>query len=185
MKKYFLVCVALFLAACSNCSFDERWDGSDPDLYCYDASNVSSYRLYTVGSHKADAARWAAIEEANRINHEWQVCYDAGFEEEFIFDIVDDYNLSCERIAYINDHLIDQVEERSGGYISSYYRGFFSSHKVEAQLTEYVNTRVLATGELVERVVYHTDCKGKKTVTEDKTYSEADFVMYYVDRCLK
>lgn len=134
----------------------------------------------------------------------------------YSFDIIRDYNLSCERIAYINDHFIGKSRQVDGGYIEGSYSGFLSVGHVEGHLYQWVTEGVLATGQLIKYIEYYLDAYNSTLrpigisacenylyfdyrsyvspcmdfhIDYEETkkvayYSESDFVMYYISRCL-
>lgn len=201
--------LCLLLAACR--SDGKHFDKIHPELYYYKMplSNWSfddSYE-WRVGNSTADGEREQALGMQQVENQKIQACYDAGNDTVYHFDIINDYNLSCAKLAYINDHLVDNYVAKNGGYISSYYHGLLSSKQVEVHLTQWVNERVAATGQLVDNITIHTDCNNASTVKYDDAfrdlnkhqactfldcfvprityYSTADFVMYYTERCIE
>ncbi len=164
----------------------------DDDLYCVlvPTSNFSyaNDKEWREGSHEQDRLnkiaydkRIAEKQEKQRIAKE---CYDAGYLVNESFTIRD-YGLNCKKIDYLNDHLQDNFERRDGGYVSSSYSGFFSRRSTKTQLYEYVNDRVLATGKLIENINYHLDCEEVKHREQINYFAEEEFVMFYVDNCIK
>lgn len=171
----------------------------DKDIYCYQISydnRTNALLEWVQGSHKQDqinAENQARIvEEARRQQEAAAKCYKEGKDYNYSFDIIENYNLSCIKVAYINDHFIDKTRQVDGGYISGGSSGIFvglfgvgvSSGHVEGHLYQYVTERVLATGTLVQNIQYHLDCNEVKSKEVIDYYTESEFVMYYVDKCL-
>ena len=215
----FCLAITLLLTGCwydspkANC---EKSIKNNPDLYCYNRwygvmNNGDDWDDgWAVGSHTTDSVNAEAERARAQARKE---CYDSGKDYAYSFDIMRDYNLTCSKIAYINDHLIDQTRQVDGGYISGYYSGFFSGGYVEGHLYQYVTEGILATGQLVENISYHIDCHNSTEPLEGQCngggrcssnggpwhcceggpmdtvitnyYSESDFVMYYVNKCVK
>ena len=142
-----------------------------------------------------------------------QECYDKGQDFNYSFDIIKDYGFNCQKLAYINDHFIDKTRQVDGGYIDGSYSGFFSYGHIEGRLYQYVTEGVLATGQLVKSISYHLDCEnstlnpivlihncygygygrldGNCNYVESRIetkvinyYTESEFVMYYVNKCI-
>lgn len=172
------------------------------DRYCFwhVQDFVTEYGTWHVGSHSEDERVAKAYEEAKireeearkvqeKAEAERQRCYNLGKDFKYYFDIISDYNLSCKKIAYINDHLLDNIVALNGGYIKGNfeeYRFFGSTHSdYEAHLTEYVVTGILATGQLMRNISYHVDCNNQTSNVVKEFYNEKEFVMYYVDRCIR
>lgn len=157
------------------------------DKYCnleY-PSNYSRYPgVYKLRSHQADKeaqerrqAQRMVEEEQKKIE---QQCYNEGYDFNKSYDIILDYGLSCKKIAYINDHLIDKKE--NGGYIEGSYSGFFSHGYIEGKFD--VVKESLAIGQLVKVVSYHVNCRNETLNKQTEYYDEAEFITYYVKRCL-
>ena len=69
--------------------------------------------------------------------------------------------------------------------------------------THYINDRILATGQLIETIEYHVDCENttnkwfinnqyytkpyldKEDTTKIDYYTEEEFVMAYIERCIE
>lgn len=145
---------------------------------------------------------------------ERKACYDKGQDYNVTLDLRGDYGFTCEQIEYVNDHFILGSERKSAGDVEIRHRTFFTSHTTKVKLYDWVNTEYLATGKLTKNAVYHRDCDGntlywkpqticdngkifpdevsycggaqtKVRDTMQKTfYTEADFIMYYVDNCI-
>lgn len=157
------------------------------DKYCqinYYSNFSGSGSYYELRSHKADflAEQERQVIEKERKENEIKEkqCYDNGYDYHRDLDIIKDYGLSCQKIAYINDHLID--EKVNGGYIKGSYSGFFSSGHIEGNFD--IMKDSLATGQLVQNISYHVNCRNETTNEEIDYYDESEFVLYYVDRCL-
>lgn len=121
-----------------------------------------------------------------------QECYDNGEDYNISLDIINDYGYNCKKIEYINDHFIDKTRQVDGGYIEGSSSGFvlgytigFNSGYTSGKFYDYVTERVLATGQLVENTQFHIDCNGEKSNEKINYYTESEFVMYYVDNCIK
>jgi hypothetical protein len=166
------------------------------DKYCYhipiytnnNYTPIYSQREYfgwEMRSHSQDLIEKNKREEEERIRLEKQEkerdCFNKGQDYFFSYDIIKDYNLTCKKIEYINNNLID--EKINGGYIDGRYDGFFSHGKISGSFD--LIKKSLAVGKLVKENNYHLDCNGLKSNEEIKYYEESDFVMYYVERCLK
>ena len=165
------------------------------DKYCVSVEEDYGFSTWQRKSHKqdkidSDNAEIQRIEREKRYKEEEivrqkaQECYDAGNDYEINISIFEDYDLNCDKIAYINDHLIDSTRQEDGGYISGRYSGFLSSGSVKGEFKEYVTEGVLATGQLAKQLSYHLDCNGKQHNMNIKYYTESEFVMAYVDRCI-
>jgi hypothetical protein len=171
-----------------------------------------------VGNHTLDAINKKAREEATakeqKEQEERKACYDAGKDYNLTFDLIEDYNLSCAKIQYLNDHFLLSAEQKDGGYIDGSSYGLFSSGHIEGKFYDWVNTEVVATGKLVKEMKFHLDCKNSTmfwrsvlrcsdgkifpdeinycengvdatNTTKIIYYTEADFVVYYTDRCIR
>ena len=186
----------------------------DKDLYCikdYKSNITNSDFEYVARSHKQDklneevrAQRQKELDESNKKNKE---CFDKGKYYNKSFDIFNDYNLDCKKLAYINDHLIDKSRQVDGGYIDGSYHGLFSYGHIEGRMYDWVTEGILATGQLVKNISYHLDCENStlslprddfehwtyqpqppKTRDDTKVieyYTESEFVMYYVTKCIE
>ena len=183
-----------------------KFEAIGKDKYCKDMSNGYGFPEWKVGSHEEDRINAEKREEEKIIWREKYdkkiACYNEGYNYSESFDIFEDYNLTCRKIAYLNDHLMDNFGKKDGGYIRGSFRGFLSSGHVEGKSYEYINDRVVATGKLIEKIEYHVDCENstnKFTLvsdyhrgwyfdSEDTTkidyFTEEEFVMAYVDECL-
>lgn len=171
------------------------------ELDCVDFSNISMFHKYTVVNRtqqELDRQQGLVIKEQNRKQElENQICYNQGYDVNISFDIQKDYGYSCNQLEYINDHFVDQVDQKDGGYIKgsgsgfgfgvSYIGiGFGSSHsEIKGQFYEYIVTKVSATGHLVENVNYHITCKNETKNEVIDYYTEGEFVMYYVNNCIE
>lgn len=196
----------------------------DSDKYCFKVrlhgyyENVSGYYYGTewvIRSHKQDKIdeenRLAHLKEIDEFNKNADECFNSGQWFNQSFDIMKDYNLTCIKLQYINDHLIDKSRQMDGGYISGSYSGFLSYGQIEGKMYDYATEGVLATGQLPERIIYHIDCQNS-TLTKDyyqdsrwyagdsnyvgmrdlsrsdikeiDYYTESEFVMYYVNNCI-
>ena len=144
----------------------------------------SSSHEWEVRSHEqdrinAEIAAENTAKEIERIEKERE-CYDAGYDFNYSFDIVNDYNFNCNKLEYINDHFVDSTQKMKSGEWS--YRGFFSRGSGESY--QYVTERILATGDMIKYIEYHVDCNDKKHNEIINYYTEGDAVMYYVDSCI-
>lgn len=169
----------------------------DEDAYCYHNpyigrhSNVTGspkYDGWEIRSHKQDELNRLESERIKEEKRQFKIkqkqCYDSGYFVNESFE-VEDYGLTCKKIDYLNDHLMDNFEKRDGGYISGSYSGFLSRGSVKGKSYEYVNERVLATGMLIEDINYHVDCNEVKHNENVDYFTEEEFVMYYVDECVE
>jgi hypothetical protein len=153
-------------------------DCSDMMNYCYNGPNSLEWKIHN---------RTAETLAAQKQQLQRQLVYEKEKQR-----LADDYGYTCAQLAYINDHLVDAVTQKDGGYIesssSSYNSGIFSSsrssHRLNVHLKQYVVTRVSATGMLLENWSYHTNCRDEKVDVIEDFYTEAEFVMYYVDNCV-
>ena len=148
----------------------------------------------------------------DKINKE---CYEEGKNINASFDLIEDYGFTCNQIEYINNHFILKSEQKDGGTIKGSSSGLFSSGHIEGKFYDWVNTDNLATGKLIKTAKYHLDCKdstlfwkfqyicdsglvfpgetsncgnGRNRIKDTRKltfYTESDFVMYYVDKCMK
>ncbi len=186
----FIILIAFLLSLVgieSTCNIKEKFND---DLYCikhYRNNLSNSFDGWVERSHEADRIYLLEQEEKRKIqaekDKEIQKCYDEGYLVNETFTIKD-YGLSCRKVDYLNDHLMDSFEKKDGGYVSSSYRGFFSSRSTKTQIYQYINDRVMATGQLIENINYHIDCKGIKHNENIDYFTEEEFVMYYVERCI-
>lgn len=157
----------------------------DPDMDCKRSApsnhtaEVTRYTVYNKTKERIES-ELRQKEQAER-----EACYNSGKDIHLSFDIKDDYGYSCEQLAYINDHFIDQTDRLDSGYINYLRDGFFSDEHLNVQLYDYVTERVLATGQLVQSINYHLDCNDSKSGETVEYWSESKFVMYYVENCLK
>lgn len=145
----------------------------------------------------------------NRFQKEKE-CYQAGTDFKQNFSLVEDYNITCEKIKYLNDHFLLTSSKKESGTVSQYRSGLFSSYSTETKLHQWVYDEVLATGNLPKYVSYHLDCnnntKNPVVIGYDghciyspyscqeikyqetkviKYYSEADFIMHYAHNCIE
>lgn len=177
------------------CKTKDLFNGEDN--YCYhkpytgryqNLSSSPSYDGWEMKSHKQDEVnrlgRERVKEEQKQARLKQKQCYDSGYFVNESFK-VSDYGLTCKKIAYLNDHLMDNFEQRDGGYISGSYSGFLSHGSVSGKSYEYVNERVLATGMLIENINYHVDCNQVKHNEKIDYFTEEEFVMYYVNQCVE
>lgn len=157
------------------------------DKYCAEITSNYTYGFegYEVKSHKQDLIDQANREEQYRINAENErnrlACYDAGYDVNLTFDPIADYNLSCKKLDYINDHLTDYVVD--GGYIKGRYSGFLSGGYVEGHFN--IIKRGLFEDRLTKNVYYHVDCNNQTSNEKIDYYDEKEFIRYYLDSCLK
>ena len=186
----------------------------DKDKYCakiYDSNLTNSLYHYEIRSYIQDKINQ---DEQNRIRKEQientrklEDCFNDGQWYNQSFDIIKDYGLNCDKLRYINDHLIDKSRQVDGGYIDGSYSGFLSYGHIEGHIYQYVTEGVLATGQLPKNISYHIDCQNSSLglphpdfnhwtyqsqpdQVRDETklinyYTESEFVMYYVNRCIK
>ncbi len=191
----------LFLVGCSNkltCKGDVK--GSD-DLYYQKIhlSNISSDNSYYCKTRSRAQDNFLAEQQKqeNILQSIRKECYLAGKDYNKTFDLIVHYNLSCEKIAYINDHLLMSSNKRDAGNIKGEVNRFFSNGKLEGNFYQWVYDENLATGELVKNVAYHLDCNNttshwKKDIQTSKLrdttvfeyYNEKDFVIYYTNNCI-
>lgn len=136
-----------------------------------------------------------------KINED-KICFDKGKFYNESFDLKKDYGLTCEKIKYLNDHFVLGSEQKDGGYVRGSYSGFVSHGYVEGRLYDWVATENVATGLLVKEMSFHLNCNnettrwvwdhdywyedGIKQIDTKKIiyYTEADFVMYYINNCV-
>jgi hypothetical protein len=182
----------------------------DKDKYCqveclgYDC-NWSSNAIQTLvlKSHAQDKMdkenRQIRAKQQQEESDRRTACFNAGKDYSYNFTIFGNYNLSCKKVAYINDHLIDKTKQVEGGYIKGSYSGFLSSGYVEGHLYSYITEGVLATGQLIKHISYHLDCENNTEYTSDNSwhqietvdtkqieyFTESEFVMEYVNKCIK
>ena len=135
-----------------------------------------------------------------------QKCYAAGTDVEITYDLFIDYNLTCAKIEYLNNHFIIGSAKKDGGSISGYTGGLFSRGSVNGKFYDWVQTESVAVGKLPKTISFHLNCKNettyiagwsqgygydyspKKIKTADskeiRYYSESDFVMAYTKNCI-
>ncbi len=183
------------------------------ELYCYPqvlygcnttgwgCLTIIEYQVRNKTQERLDNER-VELEKANQAKKEAQdrLCYVQGYNVNKSLDIMKDYNLSCAKLGYINDHFIDKVTKEDGGYIHGKSSGSVfgfgvgssfgfvsgSSHgEINGQMYQYVATHVLATGQLARQVQFHVNCQENVSDINIDYYNEADFVMYYTNRCIK
>lgn len=149
-------------------------------------SNLSGSNAYNckIGNHTIDKLRQEEYNTARSLEAQRRECSLSGKDYNEIFDLIQDYNLSCERIKYINDHYVTSAEKRDGGYIKGVSSGFFSSGNVKGKFYSWVQTENLATGRLVKEVDSHLNCNGIVDSKVFTYYTESDFIMYYVNNCV-
>jgi len=141
--------------------------------------------IHTFAQDKIDVEnKKIEYDKAVKEQNEEIACWRNGSFYNYTFDIIKDYNLSCSKLAYINDHLIDKTRQVDGGYISGQYSGFIARGHIESHLYQYVTEGVLATGTLVNNINYYTNCRNETKDKKISYYSESDFVMYYVNKCI-
>lgn len=174
------------------CKIIDKFNGEDK--YCSfeyrpSISNVSRSSFidkhWVIRSHKQDLInkeireneyKKRMEEESKRIK-----CFNEGSDFNFSYDLFNYYSLNCDKLNYLNNHLIDEIH--SGGNMKSVYSGFFSSMKTEVNLL--IVKRSIAAGKLIKNEKYHLDCNLVKSNEVIEYYGDKDFVMYYVERCLK
>lgn len=162
------------------------------ELYCVQTphSNITYsgffYQLKNSTEDEIERLEWE-MERNNiiKIREEAKQCYNDGYDVNLSFDIFEDYGLNCNKIKYINDHLVDEAQQRDGGYIKGSYSGFVSYGSMQGKSYEYVIENVLATGMLIEKLNYHVDCNEAKHNENIDYYDASEFVMYYVDKCVE
>lgn len=189
---------ALNLVCGINCKVSSKLDFNS-DTYCkeyYTSNLTNSLPSYVKASHKQDIIdaenNQRAWEEQKRIAEQNRLCYEAGKDVAYSFDIKQSYGYNCQKLAYINDHFVDKTRQVDGGYIEGHQSGFgigiwgfgYSSGYIEGQLYDYVTERVSATGMLVQNISYHLNCNQIKSNEVIDYYTESEFVMYYVDNCI-
>ena len=160
------------------------------DKYCYGYYNsnyTNSLKSYVLRSHLQDQ-KDALDESIRRLKLEKEIqleqeCYNKGFDYNKSFDIQLDYNLSCTKLDYINNHLIDVIKEGKGGYISGHYSALLSHRNIEGRFN--IVQRSLATGKLVKSMSGHINCRNETSNAEIRYYDESEFVLYYTERCLQ
>jgi hypothetical protein len=156
---------------------------------CYSNHTNSCHERWVVKSHaqdEIDRLYWEKIHKENEERERIRIeCYNNGSDYNFSFDIIKDYGLSCNKLKYINDHFIDKSRQVDGGYIEGSYSGLFSYGHIEGQLYQYVTEQTLATGQLVQSTKYHLNCNNEESDRLTDFYTESEFIMYYVERCLQ
>lgn len=179
-------------------------DWAHEELECYKQikSNISSsVWKYTILNKTVQSLENQKREEQREQDTiraaQDKICYLAGTTINKSFDIHKDYGYTCKQLAYINDHFVDHVDQRDGGYIQGSGSGWaggvgpfgfmigHSSTSIEGKFYQYVVTQVSATGHLVQSLSYHLDCREDKHNEIIDYYTEAEFVMYYVDHCIE
>lgn len=168
------------------------------DMGCREYT-YEQYQPYNVQDRKDLYARLNADREKDL------ACYVNGSDVNIFYDLVGDYNLSCGKIEYLNDHFILGDSKRDGGSVSGSYSGFFSYGSVKGQFYDWVNVESVAIGKLPKEVSFHLNCVNStkrvtgissdyfdnyvKLIVKDTKnisyYSESDFVMYYTDNCIE
>lgn len=172
----------------------------DDDKYCFksntcDGNNITrDYIIYgcidefVLRSHSQDKIEqermMKAQEEFLRQQKEKAACYNSGKDYDYNFTIFGNYNLSCAKIAYLNDHYVDEVKQLNGGYIKGSYSGFVSHGGIEGHLYQYVVVGNLATGKLMKHISYHLDCNNQTSNKVEEYFTKEEFVMTYVDKCI-
>lgn len=170
----------------------------DDDLYCKLQYSEKLYYTNVTGNFKkewvlrsykadaeAEAQRQAEIENARIEAEKNRICYEAGYEINESFDIMEDYELTCPKLEYINDHFVDNIQKLDGGYIKGDINGFLLWGDIGGQLYNHVVTRISATGQLVQSYNSWVDCAGTHHNVKIDMYNEAEFVMYYVNNCVE
>lgn len=160
------------------------------DKYCYgyySSNYTNELKSYVLRSHKQDI-----IDELNKRLTDLRLiemekmdleCYNKGYDYNLSFDIQRDYNLSCVKLDYLNDHLIDNIKEGGGGYISGRYSGFLSHGSIDGRFN--IVQKSLAVGKLVKSMSGHVDCNNQTSNNQIDYYDESEFVIYYTERCLQ
>lgn len=201
----------------SNCEGEAK---GNPELYYYkyyDSNWSGTTYSCKIGNKTLDEINRekAAIERKakNKRRQEIWDCYDAGEDHRDVYNLFEDYNYTCKKLKYINDHFILGSEQKDGGYLKGSYRnsGLFShgSGSIEGEFYDWVNTEISATGMLPEIITYHLDCNNgtlDKVVRTDYSYynghkynqreyrldtkkidyyTESELVMYYVNNCIE
>jgi len=136
--------------------------------------------------------QYQAMLEKQRLEYQQRLaCFNTGRFENYTYDLVKDYNLSCSRIAYMNDHLLLSSTKMKSGTIEGYYSGFLSHGHVSGEFYDWVYSQVMSLNKLPKYTSVHYDCKN---TTQDvngadtkiiKYYTPEDFVNYYVQRCIE
>jgi len=157
------------------------------DKYCVNSANYTNSRDWTIRSHEQDRInaekRAAKKEQARLAKQEYEKCYDEGYFVNESFRVSDYF--TCKQVEYLNDHLMDNFEKRKVGYVSGYYSGILSHGSISGETHQYINDRILATGKLVENINHQVDCNNEKQDERIDYFSEEEFVMHYVEECLK
>ena len=191
-----------------------RWDArASEELECRETNEPNYFGggeqlTYIVINLTEEKIRKEKLSQRRAKFHEKKdkiiACYDAGEDIVIGFDLKEDYNLTCEKLKYVNDHFLITAEKRDGGSISSssYSSGLFhsNSHTFRANIIAWVGTSAAPTGELPKELSYHLDCENttfkysfdegrlrleSKDTTKLKYYSESDLIMYYTDNCVE
>lgn len=211
-KEIMLIGLVLFLSSCSyeQTQPSTAMGGTRP---CY-GSIEGSPELYYLDHQDwvySNSQCQIGNSTEDKINKE---CYEKGENINASFDLIKDYGFTCNQIEYINNHFILKSERKDGGSIEGSTHGLFSSGHIEGKFYDWVNTENVATGKLIKTAKYHLDCKDSTLfwksqyicdsglVFPDETsncgnghnrvkdtrkltfYTESDFVMYYVDKCV-
>ena len=158
------------------------------DLYCqlHDGKWIMS-------SHNADQLANAQWEESERIRiakkdemqREADRCYKAGNDTEILFDLFDDYNLSCKKVDYYIQNQVQQIESKESGYIEGSFTGIANYGDFEGKSYQWIVTEITANEQLAKNVTYHTDCNNSITDKKVNYYDNNDLINEYIKRCLK
>jgi len=200
----FIILTLLFIGDCGKMMHDKLVEIQEQEI---------SAKHYMKQIEPPSSPQTQMIE--NKFWKPYKDCYNNGTDLSVYFDLIEDYNLSCDRIGYINDHLIKNHEKMDAGHLKGSYLGFLSDRHVRGQYYQWVTNENLATGRLVKNLTYHLDCnnethhwytgtvcvsgkknpmetpsclvksEGKQDTRRYKYYDEKDFVLYYVERCLE
>jgi hypothetical protein len=209
----FLIFIGIFIIYFIVSYFSPCIHPFDKDKFCMkisDSNLTNSLYHYEEKSHKQIIIDNSNAEkqrkELDKKNKEAQDCFNKGKWYNQSFDILKDYGFNCAKLEYINDHLIDKSRQVDGGYITSDDYGFLglSRNHVDVHIYQWVTEGILATGQLLKNISYHIDCNNSTLTPDcfdgwyggDETklcrsdtkqidyYTEGEFVMYYVNRCI-
>jgi hypothetical protein len=214
----------VLFSGCARINCEGSVDGSD-DLYYYKhyTSNVSyggqarAFECRT-GSKLQDniktQQRQDSAKAASEALQQRRDCYEAGQYHNHTFDLMNDYDFSCDQIEYMNDHFILELEQKNAGSIKGSSSSFFGYGKLEGQFFQWINAEHLAVGQLPKQISYHLNCDNTTTfwrvqklctngkifpdevssctlakeglldTTRVQYYTKSDFIMYYTNKCI-
>lgn len=162
-----------------------EWADNTEDAYCQEeyTSNLTNARYFVLKSQTQEQTRMRQREQENAARATEALCWENASTTTERFDIIKDYNISCEQLKYYNDHFVDNYESRESGSISGSQRGLFSYGSFSGSSQQWINIHVSATGDLLKNQTTLTACDGRNQTTQEY-YTTANLISYYANKCI-